>query len=108
MASLSLGTTASTSDGAIALSKNTGGGWGNFRRIDDGFNFCIGDYGSLNSGNAWIPTQFSINYSTGNIEIGATGQSSKLFVNGTTYYANGTTYLNGDTARNGMVSFNNM
>ena len=31
MASLSLGTTASTSDGAIALSKNTGGGWGNFR-----------------------------------------------------------------------------
>ena len=31
MASLSLGTPASTSDGAIALSKNTGGWWGNFR-----------------------------------------------------------------------------
>ena len=41
MASLSLGTPASTSDGAIALSKNTGGGWGNFRRIDDGFNFVL-------------------------------------------------------------------
>ena len=85
MASLSLGTPASTSDGAIALSKNTGGGLGNFRMgIDDGFNFCIGDYGSLTSGNAWIPTQFSINYSTGNIGIGATGQSSILYVNGTT------------------------
>ena len=31
MASLSLGTPASTSDGAIALSKNTGGGRRNFR-----------------------------------------------------------------------------
>ena len=74
--------------------------------IDDGFNFCIGDYGSLTSGNTWTPTQFSINSSTGNIGIGATGQSSKFYVNGTKY-ANGTTYLNGDTPINGMVGFKN-
>jgi hypothetical protein len=54
----------------------------------------MGDFGSGVSGNVWTPNQFTIKWDTGNVGIGTTGQSQKLYVNGTTFLNNNTT-ING-------------
>ena len=65
-ATLSLGTPASTSDGTLTISKNSGGNR-NFKfGFDGGFNFCMGDFGNAVSGNTWRATDLTINWQTGN------------------------------------------
>ena len=92
-ASLSIGTPAAVSDGTLTISKNyTAGGFRNFKiGLDASFNFCIGDFGSAVSGNTWRPTDLTINWNTGNIGIGISGQSQKLYVNGSVYITAATT-----------------
>jgi len=70
------------SDGTLTISKN-GSGYRNFKfGYDANFNFCMGDFGGGTSGNTWASTQFNINWSTGNVGIGAVNQTQKLYVNG--------------------------
>ena len=92
-ASLSIGTPAAVSDGTLTISKNyTAGGFRNFKiGLDGGFNFCIGDFGSAVSGNTWRPTDLTINWQTGNVGIGISGQTQKLYVNGSVYITAATT-----------------
>jgi hypothetical protein len=61
---------------------------------DDGFNMCFGDFGATLSATSWTPNQFNINWNSGNVGIGTSGQSQKLNVNGTTYF-NGASTVNG-------------
>ena len=61
---------------------------------DASFNFCIGDFGANVSGNDWRATDFTINWNSGNVGIGTSGQSQRLNVNGTTYF-NGNSIING-------------
>jgi hypothetical protein len=84
-AMLNIGTPSiSGSDGTLVISKNSGGNR-NFRfGYDAAFNFCMGDFGNGVSGNTWTSNQFNINYFTGNIGIGITGQTEKLYINGNT------------------------
>jgi hypothetical protein len=97
MATLLLGRPDVSSDGAIVLSRNIGGGgWRNFRiGIDNSLNLCLGDYGSLTTGNTWPSTQFSINYSSGNVGIGTANSVFKLSVQGSTYINSSLTVSNG-------------
>ena len=92
-ASLSIGTPAAVSDGTLTISKNyTAGGFRNFKiGLDASFNFCIGDFGSAVSGNTWRPTDLTINWQTGNVGIGISGQSQRLYVNGSVYITAATT-----------------
>jgi hypothetical protein len=69
-------------DGTLVISKR-GGGNRNFKfGYDTSFNFCMGDFGGNPSANTWVSTQFNINWSSGNVGIGAINQSQKLYVNG--------------------------
>ncbi len=73
MAALSIASPdVANSDGAITLSKNNNsGGIRNFKiGFVTNFNLCLGGFGSATSGNTWNSTQFSINYSSGNVGIG--------------------------------------
>ena len=58
------------------------------------FNFCIGDFGDSVSGNTWRPTDFNINWNTGNVGMGILNTTYKLNVNGSIncneIYGNGT------------------
>jgi hypothetical protein len=84
-------TPASTSDGTLEICKNSNGNR-NFKLYFDGsFNFCIGDFSNLASGNTWRRTDLSINWSSANIRIGITTQSQRLCVNGFVYMNRNTT-----------------
>jgi hypothetical protein len=61
---------------------------------DDGFNMCFGDFGATISATSWKPMQFNINWDSGNVGIGTSGQTQRLNVNGTTYF-NGASTVNG-------------
>ena len=90
-ASLSIGTPATASDGTLTISRNNAGNR-NFKfGYDGGFNFCMGDFGNAVSGNTWRSTDLTINWNTGNIGIGISGQTQKLYVNGSVYITAATT-----------------
>jgi hypothetical protein len=105
-APLTLGTPAIlNSDGYLVIAKNNGGNR-NFRLgFDTNFNFCIGDFGNTVNANSWQSTYFNINYSSGNVGIGAINQSYKLYVSGTTYF-NGNSVINGTTTMNNDLTLN--
>jgi hypothetical protein len=65
---------------------------------DDGFNMCFGDFGATISATSWTPNQFNINWNTGNVGIGTSGQSQRLNVNGTTYFNGNSTVIGTLTA----------
>jgi hypothetical protein len=81
------------SDGFLVISKNSNGNRNTKIGYDTDFNFCIGDFGGNVSGNSWRPTDFTINWNSGNVGIGTSGQSQRLNVNGTTYF-NGNSTIN--------------
>jgi hypothetical protein len=54
----------------------------------------MGDFGDNISGNIWNSSHFNIHWQTGNIGIGTSGRTQKLYVNGTTFLNNNTT-ING-------------
>jgi hypothetical protein len=65
---------------------------------DDGFNMCFGDFGPTIGSTSWTPNQFNINWNTGNVGIGTSGQSQRLNVNGTTYFNGASTVIGTLTA----------
>jgi hypothetical protein len=110
MASLSIGSpNVVNSDGTITLSKNSGGGAiRNFKiGLDASFNFCIGDFGNATSGNTWASTQLTINYSNGNVGIGAVNQTQKLYVNGNIKCTGNITVDSGTSVFNNSVYITN-
>jgi hypothetical protein len=96
-ASLSIGTPATTSDGTLTISRNNLG-FRNFKfGYDANFNFCMGDFSNAVSGNTWRSTDLTIRWETGNVGIGITPQTQKLYVNGSSY-------INGDSTINGTLT----
>jgi hypothetical protein len=93
---LSIGRPDIVNDGSLTISKRSSAA--NFRNFkmgyDDNFNFCMGDFSNTTSVNTWTSNQFNINWINGNIGIGITGQTQKLYVNGTSYFNDTLTCLN--------------
>ncbi len=94
------------SDGFLVIAKNNSGNRNTKMGYDASFNFCIGDFGANVSGNDWRSTDFTINWNSGNVGIGTSGQSQRLNVNGTTYF-NGNSIING-TCSAGTFSGNHL
>ena len=93
---LCIGNPLIASDGTLVISKNSGGNRNFKMGFDTDFNFCIGDYGNNVINNQWKPTNFNINWNSGNvgINVAATSLIEKL-------------YVNGDTTINGILKLKN-
>ena len=104
---LCIGSINAVSDGVLVLTKrDSGGAARNFKMgYDASYNFQLGDFGFANNNtNAW-EKQLTIAYSTGNVGIGITGQSYKLYVNGNTYINNTLTVANEIVSNSGISKF---